>query len=266
MPTHTIEPNSVSSSPRIVAIVQARMNSSRLPGKALLRVGNIPLIQHVSERVNASKSVDKVIFAIPDTAENKILDHFLRVELGQSVYLGSETDVLGRFAGAIADEQATYVVRVTADDPLKDPALIDHAVDLIINDPKLRYVTNSINASFPEGLDVEVFHAESLLYANDVVTEEFSREHVTPHLWLHPEMFPTKHFNCPIDLSDWRWTLDTFEDWIFLDSVLKTINSKSENDFNYQTVVHLLESDRVIRDLMPRQERSVSKVRNENDI
>jgi spore coat polysaccharide biosynthesis protein SpsF len=249
---------------KVLAIVQARMGSSRLPGKSLLHVGGKPLIEHVTERVHATSTIDKVVFAIPNSEDNRLLHHFLSRSLGEVVYIGSETDVLERFAQVVQVEQPTHVVRITADDPLKDPAVIDLAVKHLLDDSHLRYVTNSIDATYPEGIDVEAFTAEALLDANRNATEDFEREHVTPFIWNRPNQFPSLHFRAQIDLSAWRWTLDNYDDWLFLDSILKRLqdgNEKSDfQKFDYQNVVRMLENDDVLRALMPNQKRSVSKI------
>lgn len=243
---------------QVLAIVQVRMSSKRLPGKAMLNVGGKPLIQHVVERTRAASKIDKIVFAVPDSPENKLLVHFLSKILGEKVYLGSELDVLSRFIGVIIEENPEYVVRVTADDPLKDPALIDQAIDLIHSDLNLDYVSNCLEPSFPEGLDIEVFKAQTLIDANQGEVSTLFREHVTPIIWSQPSQYSVKNFTSLRDFSDWRWTLDNFDDWIFLDTVLRSIDARPTAGYDYREVVKLLDDDKSLRQLMPIRERSTS--------
>ena len=249
---------------KVIAIVQARMNSSRLPGKSLLNLAGKTLIEHVAERVHSATTIDKVVFAIPDTEENRLLHHFLSQKLGETVYLGSEKNVLERFAQVVEYESPTHVVRITADDPLKDPAIIDYAVRLIVQDSELCYVTNSIDASFPEGIDVEAIKAETLIDAYKNATEDYELEHVTPFIWSRPNLYKSLHFRSEKDLSNWRWTLDDFDDWIFLNSVLEKIDESTTTSegtrFDYNTIVKLLEDDTSLLALMPQNKRSVGKI------
>ena len=247
-------------STNVLAIVQARMESSRLPSKSLMGLAGKPLVDHVAARVSAAESLDRVVFAIPDTPKNDPLHDHLKNDLGVTVHRGSESDVLERFARVVEAEDPEVVVRLTADDPLKDPSIIDFAVGLLLEQPVLDYVSNSIEPSYPEGLDVEVIRSEALMAAASRARSPDEREHVTPFIWSQPDRFRLRHFRSERDLSTWRWTLDTLEDWKFLDVLLRRIGSESAS-FDYRNVVDLIESDAELFRLMPRQARSVDAVR-----
>lgn len=242
-----------------LAIVQARMGSTRLPGKSLMRLAGLPLVQHVARRTGAARLVDKLVFAIPDTPENDVLHDFVSNTLGLDVYRGANDDVLARFAAVVRAEQPDVVVRITADDPLKDPAVIDRAIALLLRDPTLTYVSNSLEASYPEGLDVEVVRAWALLEAASEATLPSDREHVTPFIWRQPSRYRVGQFRCPRDLGAWRWTLDTAADLAFLAAVLDALPIGPEF-YAYERVVELLESVPELYERMPAAPRSVQQL------
>jgi spore coat polysaccharide biosynthesis protein SpsF len=243
----------------VVAIVQARMGSSRLPGKSLLDVAGKPLISHVLSRILEAKTLSRVVVAIPTTAENDILESFIQANFPIKVHRGPELDVLARFAEVARAYQSNVVVRLTADDPLKDPEVIDEAVLRFLNEDRLDYLSNSLVPSYPEGLDVEVMTTDVLLTADTEATSREDREHVTPYIWKRPSRFRVKTFESPEDLGDWRWTLDTQEDLNFLNALLDLLPA-GRNHYGYLKVVQVLRENRELLDRMPRLMRSVESV------
>ncbi len=235
------------------------MGSTRLPGKSLLELAGLPLVAHVARRVVASKSVDVVAFVIPNTNENDVLADYVTSDLKMKVYRGADLDVLDRFASAVIAEQPDIVVRITADDPLKDPALIDKAINLMLLNPKLDYVSNNIEASYPEGLDVEVIRASALLEAAAEAILEIDREHVTPFIWRQPDRYEIGQFQFDRDLSGWRLTLDTNADREFLTAVLTSL-PEGDTAFAFETLVSILEESPSLLRLMPKDTRSVDQL------
>jgi spore coat polysaccharide biosynthesis protein SpsF (cytidylyltransferase family) len=198
-----------------VAIIQARMGSTRLPGKTLADIGGQPLAGRIIDRVAASRLVDEIVVA---TTTEKADDELVAYLAGRSVpvYRGSVQDVLDRFHGAAESRAAEIIIRITADDPFKDPDVIDLVTGELLADPALDYASNTIQPTFPEGLDVEVFRREALTRAWSEAKAPSEREHVTPYIWKHPHLFRIRNVRRDgEDLSGLRWTLDYDDDLKF---------------------------------------------------
>jgi spore coat polysaccharide biosynthesis protein SpsF len=197
------------------AIVQARMGSTRLPGKTLIDIGGKPLLGHVLERVAVSRHIQKIVVATTsDPADDVLADYLVRQNV--RVYRGSAEDVLDRYYQAARLHGISVVVRVTADDPFKEPCVIDRVVEAFHTAAgTLDYASNTLKPSYPEGLDVEVFSFSALERALNEAELPFEREHVTPYIWMHPERFRLQNIEYHEDLSALRWTLDTPDDLEF---------------------------------------------------
>ena len=210
-----------------IALVQARMGSSRLPGKVLRPIADRPMIHWVLTRAGRAHSLDRVVLATSDHPRDDALAAYVR-ELGYAVARGSECDVLDRFARAAKAHDAQVVVRITADCPLIDPDIIDAVVELRARDGA-DYASNTDPATFPDGLDVEVFTAASLKRAADAATRPFDREHVTPFLRRDPfRCAALRHDN---DLSGLRWTVDEAADLAVIDRLARAMG---RDDFTWQ--------------------------------
>ena len=167
----------------IGAIVQARMTSSRLPGKVALDLVGESVLYRVVERLRESKKLDKIIVATSTEASDDPIVKLCE-ERDISCYRGPLNDVLGRYAGAAKEFGCDTVVRITCDSPLIDPSVVDQCIEAFENGG-FDYVSNSPNGprTFPHGLDTEVFSADALERANKEATSQFDREHVTPYLY-----------------------------------------------------------------------------------
>lgn len=195
----------------VVAIVQARLGSTRLPGKVLLDVAGRPMLARVLERLARARGLDRVVVATTDLARDGPLVDWCRAE-GWAVHRGSEQDVLARYQAAAAAEGAGTVVRVTSDCPLVDPAVVD-AVVAALQREGADYASNVQEPrTFPRGLDAEAFTAAALARADREDRDPARREHVTPYLRLHPGLFRVAAVRAPEDHADLRWTVDTPED------------------------------------------------------
>jgi glutamate-1-semialdehyde 2,1-aminomutase len=200
----------------IIAIIQARMTSTRLPGKVLLPLGSKSVIDHVYRRVSLSRLVDKIVIAITDRAEDDVLyNHCL--DNNYDVYRGSENDVLGRFYHCARKYKATTIVRVTADCPLIDPFVIDGILELY-KEHVIDYASNTIEPTFPDGLDAEAFSFKVLEEAFTNATSKYDREHVTPYV-KNNSNYKRVNFQNKRNCSSLRWTLDEPSDYSFLQTL-----------------------------------------------
>ena len=188
------------------------MGSSRLPGKVLMDIAGKTMLHRVIERVRASERIDGLVVAISTSREDDVLEKFLTDKMSVSVFRGSQHNVLHRFYQCAVCHRAEVVVRVTADDPLKDPVIIDRAIEILLGDYNLDYCSNVLNPTYPEGLDIEVFRFRALKRAYQEASLDSEREHVTPYIWKNKQLFTQKEFKSERNLSHWRWTVDWPED------------------------------------------------------
>lgn len=195
----------------VLAVVQARASSRRLPGKVLLEIEGRPILAMVLDRLARCRSLDGIVLATSnDRSDDPIAA--LAGRLGQRLYRGPLDDVLGRFAGAIGETDAGAVVRITADCPLVEPTLVDRLVERW-RAGDADYVANVVEPrSFPKGLDVEVISREALLMADKEATEAADREHVTAWVRARPEQFGVEGLWMTPPMPDSRVTLDTAQD------------------------------------------------------
>ena len=211
---------------QVVAIIQARMGSTRLPGKMLIDIIGKPLIQHVVDRVSQSRRINKLILATTDNPHDAVLVDFARKK-SLDFFIGDEEDVLDRFYQAAKQFNIKTIVRITPDDPFKDPEVIDKAVEIFLNSKgEIDYVTSTLPPTYPIGLDIEVFSFYALEKAWKEAKKPSEREHVTPYIWNHPEIFRIKNFGLEKDLSYLRWTLDDDRDLRFTREVYQRLYPK----------------------------------------
>ena len=201
----------------IVAIVQARMGSTRFPGKVMLQTNGLTLIQILLERLSESEEITKIVVATTFESNDNPLANHVR-SLGYDCEKGSESDVLDRYVTAARAHAADIVIRITGDCPLIDAKLVDLCIREF-KQKKIDYLSNNHPPSFPDGLDVEVFSRQALEKAADEAFEEFDREHVTPYLRLSGK-FLTSSITADHDYSDMRWTVDEPEDFDVINNVV----------------------------------------------
>ena len=208
---------------KTVIISQARMTSTRLPGKILKSVLGKPLLEYQIERLLKVRSADAVVIA---TTQNETDLPVVRLceRLGVPYFRGSENDVLARFHSAAMANNADVVVRVTADCPLIDPLVIDQVISFFMKNYKqYDYVSNVLKRSYPRGMDTEVFTWAALNQAFSEATEPADREHVTAFIWRQPERFHLANVAYTIDASRYRWTVDTPEDFELIRRMLEVL-------------------------------------------
>ncbi len=226
---------------RNVAIIQARVGSTRLPGKVLLDLCGKTILGRVVERVGRMKKVKDAVVATSNLESDDAIEAECR-RLGVACFRGSEDDVLDRFHGAAEALSAEECTRITADCPLIDPGVSDDIITKFETaDPPVDYASNKIPQSFPRGLDTEVFTREALERAARWARKPYHRTHVTAYMYETPELFTLLSVTSDVDRADWRWTVDTPEDLAFVRSVYERLAGKP--DFNWLDVVKLVESD-----------------------
>lgn len=202
----------------IVGILQARMTSSRLPGKVMKPILGMPMIGRQLERLARCESIDRLVVATSMDPSDDPLAAYVESR-GVRVFRGALNDVLGRFNGAaIANGPASHVVRLTADCPLADPGVIDACVWLHV-EKGADYTSNTIERTYPDGLDVEVMTAAALKTMAREARDPYEREHVTPFIYRRPERFSIAQLTQAANLADRRWTVDTQEDFEFVSRV-----------------------------------------------
>jgi spore coat polysaccharide biosynthesis protein SpsF len=202
-----------------LAILQARMTSSRLPGKVMAPVLGEPMIGRQVERLRRARRIDRLIVATStDPADDPLAAYV--ASLGLSVFRGSLDDVLGRYRAALAGyPKAKAVIRLTADCPLADPALIDRVVDHH-HAAGADYTSNTLGTrTYPHGLDVEVVRPEALTEAAERASDPYDREHVTPYIYRRPETYRLAGVARHEPLAELRWTVDYPEDMAFVRDV-----------------------------------------------
>lgn len=200
---------------KVVAIIQARMGSTRLPGKVLSLIEGEPLLQILISRIRQVESIDYIVVATTTDSNDDDICNWC-IQNGIDFFRGESNDVLSRFFFCASAFQADVIVRITADDPLKDPCVINRAISLFKSDVDLDYVSNTLTPTYPEGLDVEVFGMSALTRAFHQAELLSDREHVTPYIWRQPESFVCLNFQHDVDYSFIRLTIDYDVDLDFI--------------------------------------------------
>ena len=227
-------------------IIQARMSSTRLPGKILKKlVDNVTILDLLIDRVSKCDFIDCIILATSVNPKDKTLETYSKSK-GIDFYAGSEDDVLKRFYYCAKYYKLSNIIRVTADDPFKDPEVIKIAYDIFIKN-KLDYVSNTIKPTFPEGIDIEIFNFSSLekAFLNAALLSE--REHVTPYIWKNPDLFKLENFALEDDFSSYRLTVDYEEDYNLSKKILK--NFYPNITFGYQQIIEFLKSQNIVNNI-----------------
>lgn len=200
-----------------LVVIQARMGSTRLPGKVLADLGGRPLLGVLLDRIDGRVDAEVVVATSEGAADDAVADLAERRKV--AVVRGSEHDVLARFALALHEHPAGTVVRLTADCPFTDPEIVERALE-VHRTTGADYTSNTLVRTYPDGLDVEVIAAPALLAAHAEAPPGPEREHVTPFVYRRPERFHLEAFRNDVDLGDERWTVDTEDDLAFVRSLV----------------------------------------------
>ncbi len=223
-------------------IIQARMGSSRLPGKVLMKLKGKSILEHVVNSLKFSKLSNKIIVA---TTTNQIDDviETLCNDLNVDCFRGSPDDVLNRYFECAKLYQGNIVVRITCDNPLIDPTLVDEAIK-ICTEKNCDYVSNMIHQTYPLGYLVEVLKFDVLKQNNDEIHDALTREHVTYHIRQNPEMYNIVEFSASEKLqrSDWRLTVDYQSDYNLMEKIFENLY-KTKSYIQYADVVTFLDKN-----------------------
>ena len=222
----------------ITAIIQARMGSTRFPGKVLKEILGKSILWHLISRIEKAKLITEIVIA---TTKNDIDQPFLKFaeENGIKSYAGSEEDVLDRYYQAAKKFSADPIVRITADCPLMDPEVIDSVVQFYL-DNKYDYVANTLEpTTFPDGMDVEVFSFKNLekIWKEAILPSQ--REHVTFYFWQNPGKFSVGRYDLPEDMSKYRLTLDYPEDLTLIRIIFRELYPQN-NQFDLDDIIQFL--------------------------
>lgn len=217
---------------KTIAVIQARMGSSRLPNKAMLHLNGYPIIEWVASRTQKAKQLSGVIIAIPNTKQNDVLSWYLKSK-GFAVFRGDEADVLGRMVNAARTLEATHVVRVCADNPFVCWNAIDDLVRFFMKE-SADYVYNHIpkNNRYPDGIGAEITSMETLVKINKVATLPSHREHCFNYIWENPNKFNIKTFdpkNSALKKPYLKLDIDTLEDYLYISKINAEIEERAED-------------------------------------
>ena len=223
---------------KVCAIIQARMGSTRLPGKVLADIDGHPMLWRVVQRTKRASSLDQVVVATTVEPDDDLIVDFCR-QRGVEFFRGSESDVLDRYFQAALQYKADAIVRITSDCPLVDPDIIDKVVSSFLSG-HFDYASNSLVRTYPRGLDTEVLTFPALQLAHRNARSAYQRAHVTPYLYENPEQFSILSVTGEKDYSHYRWTVDTKEDLELVRAVYARLQG---GEFSWADVVRLMERE-----------------------
>jgi spore coat polysaccharide biosynthesis protein SpsF len=214
---------------KTVIIVQARMTSTRLPGKVLKAVLGKPLLEYQWERLRKVSQVDEIIIATTTNDTDRPIVEFCETR-GIACFRGSEQDVLSRYYEAATKAQADVVVRVTSDCPMIDPEIVETAISEFLSyGDACDYLSNTVKRSYPRGLDVEVMSFVALEAAGHAARKQGDREHVTSYIYTHPAIFQVRQLVGEEDLTEHRWTVDEPADLELISMMLEALYPVTPN-------------------------------------
>lgn len=222
---------------KTVAIIQARLGSTRLPGKILLDIVGKTMIERVVSRLESAKLVDQIVIATTNSAQDDLFVDFCN-EQGWSVHRGSENDVLSRYVGAAKEYSADRIVRVTSDCPLIDSEIVDDLIHTSSLANDVEYCCNFYPVRrYPRGLDCEVITMKALKRIDQLARASEHREHVTLFAYQNPSQFSMGSLSCRGDYSHLRWTVDTQKDLELVRQIYDRFSNSDNLNFNWKDVI-----------------------------
>ena len=227
---------------RIVAIIQARMGSTRLPGKTLEKIAGMTMLERVVRRTAASRLISEVTVATTVSPHDDVI-YDASSGIGCRCFRGSEQDVLDRYLRAADEFESEIVVRITSDCPLIDAAVVDRVITAFLDEAP-DYASNTLERTYPRGLDTEVLSRAALERAWREADQPSQREHVTPFIWQQPSLFRLLSVTDNEDHSRHRWTVDTIDDLRFVRSIYERWPNREEP--GWRDVLHMVDSDPVL--------------------
>lgn len=223
----------------ILGILQARISSTRLPGKVLKPILGKPMLFRQIERIHRSKNIDKILVATSIEKSDDIIEDFCHSN-NIEYFRGNLNDVLDRYYQAAKLYHTKHVVRLTGDCPLIDPEIIDNVITYHIKQNN-DYTSNTLKPTFPDGLDVEIMRFNALEQAWTQSKLPSHREHVTRFLYTQPELFKLGNVQNVTDLSHLRWTVDDQTDFDLINEIYQSLYEKNPT-FNFEDILTFLET------------------------
>ena len=208
----------------IGCIVQARMGSSRLPGKVMLKLDENPVLYYVLKQLQSSKLIEKIVVATTTLDQDDVIEDYVK-NMGIDVFRGSSNDVLDRYYQCATKFSFSTIIRITSDNPLIDPTIVDNLIQKFISN-SYDCLTNAYVRTFPYGTEVEIFSFESLEKAWKNATKPSEREHVTPYLYNNSGNFKIFNVEHPKNISNLRWTIDRKNDLTLVKSIISKIKKR----------------------------------------
>lgn len=222
-----------------VCVIQARIGSTRLPGKVLKKICGKTILEHDIDRLKRVKNIDEIVIATTILEKDNLIVKEAK-RLGIKYFRGSEENVLSRYYYAAKENNAEAIVRVTSDCPLIDSEITGSIIQYYVdNIDKYDYVSNTIKRTYPRGLDTEVFSFAALEKAFNEAILDRDREHVTPYIWDNSDIFKLGYLTNDVDYADLRWTLDTKEDFELINRIYGYLYEEKGNDFNMNEILYL---------------------------
>jgi spore coat polysaccharide biosynthesis protein SpsF len=217
-----------------LVVLQARMSSTRLPGKVMSKINGHPMLYWEIGRISKAKLVNKIVVAISDDSSDDILAEYLE-SIHQEYIRGSLDNVLDRYVKAEEKYQPSVIIRLTADCPLVMPELIDQYLE-IFDKSEFDYLSNILKLTYPDGLDVEIIAAGTFKKLLEFNLSKEEKEHVTLGIYSRKDKFRTHNVSNKTNISDFRWTVDTYDDLAFVKSIYKHFESEEMN-FTFEDVL-----------------------------
>ncbi|EON70439.1 cytidylyltransferase domain-containing protein [Lysinibacillus sphaericus] len=226
---------------RVVAIIQARMGSMRLPGKILKEVNGRSLLSYQLERLKGSRFIDEIVIATTtEDQDDKIVTFCEQQDV--SYHRGSETDVLARYYEAALKYNADAIVRITSDCPIIDVQVVDKTIQYFLKSGHCDYVSNTVERTYPRGLDTEIFTFAALEKAHKEASLEWEREHVTAYFYTNQDVFKVGQAKNDTDYSKYRWTVDTEEDFELIKNIIEALYAENPQFTLHDTVIVMEEN------------------------
>lgn len=242
----------------VCMIIQARLGSTRLPKKILMKVNGRPLLSCMIERVKRAGKVDRIVIAATASHLDSQVETFCKDE-NVECFRGNEEDVLDRYYNCAQQIGAKVIVRLTSDCPLIDPAVIDEVVNCYLeNSFKYDFVANTVPppGTYPDGMDVEVFSFDLMEKAWKNAKKPSEREHVTFYFWKNPDLFKVYRYDLKTDLSKYRLTIDYEEDYLLIKKIIEHFHD-DKLLFTMEDIIAFLKSNPDIAEINQHIERNV---------
>lgn len=231
---------------KIVSTIEARFASTRLPGKTLLEICGKPALQLLIERLKRSRFIDEIVVATTINSDCDPLERLAK-KLDVGCFRGSEEDVLERVLKAAKAYQADIIVEITGDETLIDPKIVDEVINYYLKND-FDYVSNILNRRYPRGLDTQVFALSILEEVAQLTNDPVDRENVSLYIYEHPQRYKLGSIEAPEELNhpDWRWTLDTKDDFEFLKKIYEALYPIKKDFDSYDVLKFIKNNPRVL--------------------